>query len=60
MPTKQQLEAIIALDNHKDLCREENDKRYAKKIVERIVYSMISIILTGVILKLVQLAFTNK
>lgn len=60
MPTKQQLEAIIALDKHKDLCRAENDKRYAKKIVERIVFTMIGLILTGVILKLIQLAFTNK
>ena len=60
MPTKIQLERKIAIEEHKDICREENDKRYAKILVERIVYGMVGLILTGLILKLIQLAFLNK
>ncbi len=56
---KQELERKLALAEHEDYCRKLNDKRYAKILVERIVYALITIITTGFLFKLSQLAFQN-
>lgn len=59
MITKQQLEAELELEKKLSLQREESDRKYAIKLVEKIVFGFVGIVLTVVIGALLALIITK-
>jgi cell division protein FtsL len=59
MPTKKELELQVAIDCHKEEERSISDKKYAKIMVERVVYALLSLVFTGFLIKLISMTFQN-
>jgi lipopolysaccharide/colanic/teichoic acid biosynthesis glycosyltransferase len=53
MPTKAELERKIEIDSRADIEREVSDKKYAMKVVEKIVFSFVGLILIAVVTAIV-------
>lgn len=57
--TKEQLEAELQLHERLAKEREASDEKYAIKLVERIVFSMVALILTSIMLAWLALVVTK-
>lgn len=55
MKTRQQLQEQVDLTKQLETERKKNDEAYAIKLVERIVFGMIGLILTAVLVAIVAL-----
>lgn len=58
--TKEQLEDAIALNEKLQKERDVSDTRYAMKIVEKVVFGLIALILTAVIGAIISLVIINS
>lgn len=52
-------ELELHIRNRTDTFRGESDKKYAIKLVERIVFGLVSLILTAVVIAIVALVITK-